>query len=123
MGDEMLTSKEMAEIAVKALDDKKAQDIKVLATKDLTVLADYFIICTATSSTHIKTLSDEVEKQLEEHGETSLRREGYRDGGWVLVDFGCLVIHLFTKEVREFYSLERLWSDAPELDISPLITE
>ncbi len=123
MGDEMLTSKEMAEIAVKALDDKKAQDIKVLATKDLTVLADYFIICTATSSTHIKTLSDEVEKQLEEHGETSLRREGYRDGGWVLVDFGCLVIHLFTKEVREFYSLERLWSDAPELDISSLITE
>ena len=119
----MLTSKEMAKIAVKALDDKKAQNIKVLATKDLTVLADYFIICTATSSTHIKTLSDEVEKQLEEHGETSLHREGYRDGGWVLVDFGCIVVHLFTKEVREFYSLERLWSDAPELDISSLITE
>ena len=122
-GEKMLTSKEMAKIAVKALDDKKAQNIKVLATKDLTVLADYFIICTATSSTHIKTLSDEVEKQLEEHGETSLHREGYRDGGWVLVDFGCLVVHLFTKEVREFYSLERLWSDAPELDISSLITE
>lgn len=123
MGDEMITSKEMAEIAVKALDGKKAQNIKVLATKDLTVLADYFIICTATSSTHIKTLSDEVEKQLEEHGEVSLRREGYRDGGWVLIDFGCLVVHLFTKEVREFYSLERLWSDAPELDVSSLISE
>ena len=119
----MITSKEMAALAVKALDDKKGRNIKVLITKDLTVLADYFIICTATSSTHIKTLSDEVEKILEENGEVSLRREGYRDGGWVLVDFGCVVVHLFTKEVRDFYALERLWGDAPEMDISSLITE
>lgn len=119
----MITSKEMAEIAVKALDDKKGRNIKVLKTKDLTVLADYFIICTATSSTHIKTLSDEVERLLEENGEVSLRREGYRDGGWVIVDFGCVVVHLFTKEVREFYALERLWGDAQEMDIGAIIIE
>ncbi len=119
----MLTPKEIAEAVVKALDSKKAKDIKVLETKDLTVLADYFVICTAGSTTQIKTLSDEVEKQLTELGEPALRREGYRAGGWVLVDFGCVIVHLFLQEIREFYSLERLWGDAAELDISGLLTE
>ena len=119
----MLTPREVAEAAVKALDAKKAKDIKVLETKDLTVLADYFVICTAGSTTQIKALSDEVEKELTELGEPPVRREGYRSGGWVLVDFGGVVVHLFLKEIREFYSLERLWSDATELDISGLITE
>ncbi len=104
----MLTPLEIAKKAVQVLDAKKATDIKLLATGDITVLADYFIICTANSTTHIKTLSDEVEKALEELGEPAIRSEGYRSGGWVLVDFGCLVIHLFLKETREFYSLERL---------------
>ena len=119
----MLTPKEMAELAVRALDAKKAQDIRLLETRNVTVLADYFLICTANSSTHIKTLSDEVSKVLEEQGERTLRTEGYRNGGWVLVDFGCLVVHLFTAEVRKFYNLERLWADAPVVDISGLLTE
>ena len=119
----MLTSLEMAELAIKALDSKKAKDIKLLETTNLTVLADYFIICTAASTTQIKTLSDEVDKILKEQGEPPLRTEGYRAGGWVLVDFGCIVVHLFLKDIREFYSLERLWADARELDISNLITE
>ena len=119
----MLTPKEIAEASVKALDSKKARDIKVLETKGLTVLADYFVICTAGSTTQIKTLSDELEKQLTELGEPPIRREGYRAGGWVLVDFGCVIVHLFLKEIREFYSLERLWADAAELDISGLLTE
>jgi ribosome-associated protein len=113
----------MAELAVKALDSKKAKDIKLLQTTDITVLADYFIICTAGSATQIKTLSDEVDRVLTEQGEPSIRVEGYRNGGWGLVDFGCLIVHIFLQEIREFYDLERLWSDATDVDISNLITE
>ena len=108
----MLSPREVAKYTVEALDAKLARDIKVLKTEDLTVLANYFVICTATSTTHIKTLSDEVEKVLEENGETARRKEGYRAGGWVLLDFGCVVVHLFLEEIREFYNLERLWGDA-----------
>ena len=119
----MLTPLEVAKTAVRALDAKKAVDIKLLETKDLTVLAEYFIICTAMSTTHIKTLSDEVQKVLEENGEKTLRTEGLRSGGWILVDFGCVVVHLFLKDVREFYSLERLWVDAKTVDIEEIIQE
>ncbi|MDR0904751.1 MAG: ribosome silencing factor [Oscillospiraceae bacterium] len=118
-----MTPAEMAEIAVRALDSKKAQDIKVLKTRDLTVLADYFIICTATSTTQIKTLADEAEKALRDRGEDIPRTEGYRSGGWVLVDFGAVVIHLFLKDLREFYNLERLWGDAETVDIKEWVTE
>ena len=119
----MLTSLEMVHEAVRALDAKKGKDIKVLTIGDVTVVADYFVICTAGSTTQIKTLSDEVQKKLAEQGEEPLHVEGYRSGGWLLVDYGCIVVHLFLKETREFYNLERLWSDAPEVDVSGLITE
>ena len=118
----MLTPKEIAGLVVNALDNKKAQDIKLLRTRDITILADYFVICTANSTTQLKTLSDEVEISLKEKGETPLRREGHRSGGWVLVDFGCVVVHLFLRESREFYTLERLWSDAEDIDVSALIS-
>ena len=118
----MLTSIEIAGFVVKALDNKKAQEIKLLRTREITILADYFVICTANSTTQLKTLSDEVEKVLKENGEAPLRREGHRNGGWVLIDVGCVVVHLFLKETREFYTLERLWSDAEDVDISTLIT-
>ncbi|MGE4483998.1 MAG: ribosome silencing factor [Oscillospiraceae bacterium] len=118
----MMTPLEMAEIAVKALDSKKAKDIKMLKTKDITILADYFVICTASSTTQIKTLSDEVSKTLSEKGEPPIRSEGYRDGGWILVDFGCLIVHIFLDDIRKFYSLERLWNDAPVMDIEKLLT-
>jgi len=119
----MLTPKEIADIAIRALDDKKAQEIKLLRTYDVTILADYFIICTASSTTHMKTLSDEVEKALKEAGEAPLRTEGHRNGGWVLLDFACVIVHLFLKETREFYTLERLWSDAEDVDIKDIINE
>ena len=120
----MLTSAEIAAIAAKALDDKKARDIKVLKTDKQTVLADYFVICNGTSSTHIKALVDEVDKQLSEAGEPPIRREGLRSDIWVLMDFGCVIVHVFTDEARKFYNLERLWSDAEEALIpsAPLIT-
>ena len=112
----MLTPREIADLAAEALDDKKGRDIVLLRTTDVTVLADYFLICTAGSSTHIKTLSDEVERVLEERGERPLRVEGRRSGGWVLIDFGCVVVHLFLSEAREFYTLERLWGDAEKVE-------
>jgi len=114
----MLSPKEVAQLAVKALDSKSAKDLKVLKIEALSTLANYFVICTATSTTHIKTLADEVEHVLEEHAEPPRHREGYRGGGWVLIDFGCVVVHLFTQEIREFYNLERLWGDAEEVTLS-----
>ena len=118
----MLTPNEVAEFVVSALDSKKARNIKLLRTSEITILADYFVICTAGSTTQLKTLSDEVEKALKSHGETPLRREGHRSGGWVLIDFGCVVVHLFLQEERDFYTLERLWGDAEDVDISRLIS-
>ena len=114
----MLSPIEIAEFAITALDSKKARDITLLRTRDVTILADYFVICTATSTTHLKTLTDEVEKILKDNGEYPLRREGRRNGGWLLLDFACVVVHLFLKDTRDFYSLERLWSDAENIDIS-----
>lgn len=119
----MMTPAELMKMIVKTLDSKKAQDIKVLKTEELTILADYFVICTATSSTHIKTLSEETDKVLSENGEAPLRTEGYRGGGWTLVDFGSVIVHVFTDEVRKFYGLERLWADAEQVDISALVTQ
>ena len=117
----MLTPNEIAGLIVNALDGKKAQDIKLLRTTDVTILADYFVICTASSTTQLKTLSDEIEKILKDKGETPRRREGHRSGGWILIDFSCVVAHLFLKESREFYTLERLWGDAEDIDISKMI--
>ena len=118
----MLSPEQIAAIAAHALNDKKAKDVKVLKTAEQTVLADYFVICTAASTTQIKTLADEVETVLEAHGENKLHREGYRSGGWVLIDFGCVVVHIFMEEARQFYNLERLWADAEEIDLSALLS-
>ncbi len=117
----MLTPKEVMEECIKALVEKKAKNIEVLRTSDLTVVADYFVMCTASSSTHIKSLTDEVERHMEERDERHLSREGYRSGGWVLLDYGCVILHIFVEETREFYALERLWSDAESIDVSSLI--
>jgi len=117
----MLNPNEIARLAVNALDSKKAKDIKLLRTREITILADYFVICTANSTTQLKTLADEVEKTLKENGEMPLKREGHRSGGWVLIDFGCVIVHLFLKDMRDFYTLERLWSDAEDIDISSII--
>ena len=117
----ILTPKEIAGYAVNALDSKKARDIKLLRTTDVTILADYFVICTANSTTQLRTLSDEVEIILKENGENPLRREGGRSGGWTLIDFGSVIVHIFLEEAREFYTLERLWGDAEDIDITDMI--
>ena len=108
----MRTAKEVALAAAQALDAKKGIDLRLLEITDLSVLADYFLICTGSSNTHVKTLCDAAEAALDTLGEPVLRREGHRSGTWVLLDFGCLVVHVFTNETRKFYDLERLWNDA-----------
>ena len=114
-----MTPKELAIIAARALDEKKGKEISAIEITDLTTLADYFVIATGTSNTQINALCGAVEKALkEEAGEAPLHREGHRDGTWVLLDYGCLVVHVFNSEAREFYGLERLWSDGKPLDIA-----
>lgn len=118
----MKTSKELALLAAKALSDKKARGVQALEIADLTTLADYFVIATGTSSTQINALVDNVEKVLSEEAEENpLHREGYRDGTWVLLDYGCIAVHVFSPEAREFYGLERLWRDGTALDISGVV--
>ena len=120
----MKSTKEIALRAAKALDDKKGIGIKLLEVADVTSIADHFLICTGSSNTHVKTLCDSVEAVVQDElGETLLHREGQRGGTWVLLDFGCLVVHVFTEEAREFYSLERLWADAEQVDIRDIVTE
>ena len=116
-----MTPKELALAAAKALDSKKGQDIKVLETGHLTTLADYFVICTATSTTQVKALADTCEKMLKDLGEAPHHVEGHREGGWILLDFSAVVVHVFMDETRKFYGLERLWSDATEVDISDIV--
>ena len=117
----MLSAKEVAVQVTKALDEKKGMDIKLLRINDVSSLADYFIICTGTSNTHVKTLCDYAEYTLEQLGEPMLGREGHRGNSWELLDFGSVVVHVFTNEAREFYSLERLWADAEQIDLSDII--
>ena len=117
----MLPSRELAEIAVKALDSKKGKEIRLIRIDKITTLAEYFVICTGTSNTQINALCDAVEKELTEKGEEPLHREGYRGGTWVLLDYGCVVVHVFNNEARKFYSLEHLWADGEEVDLSAIL--
>ena len=117
----MIPARELAEIAIKALDSKKGKDIKLIRIDKITTLAEYFVICTGTSNTQINALCDAVEKELTEKGEEPLHREGYRGGTWVLLDYGCVVVHVFNDEARKFYSLEHLWADGEEVDLSAIL--
>ena len=119
----MLNPKEIAYEVTKALDAKKGLDIKLLRIDRVSSLADYFLICTGTSNTHVKTLCDYAEYTLEQLGEKMLGREGHRGNTWELLDYGSLVVHVFTEEAREFYSLERLWADAEQVDLKDIIIE
>ena len=117
----MMSAKKVAYEVTKALDDKKGIDIKLLKIDKVSSLADYFLICTGTSNTHVRTLCDYAEYTLEQLGEPMLGREGHRGNSWELLDFGSIVVHVFTEEAREFYALERLWADAEEINISDVI--
>ena len=117
-----MDSMKIIEIAVKALDSKKAKDIDAIKIGDLTIIADYFLIASGTSSTQVKALADEVEFKLSEAGVEPDHIEG-RATGWILLDYGSVVVHVFHEETRHFYDLERHWSDGEHVDISGMLTE
>ena len=117
-----MTPKELAIIAAKALDEKKGKEISAIEITEITTLADYFVICTATSNTQVKAMSDACEEAAEKNGERAHHIEGHRGGTWLLMDFSAVVVHVFTDEARKFYDLERLWSDAEEIDIGEILT-
>ncbi|MDE7121933.1 MAG: ribosome silencing factor [Oscillospiraceae bacterium] len=110
-------------MAVKALDAKRAEDIRVLKVTDLTILGDYFIIANGNSTTHTKTLAEEAEFQLSQHGAEPHHTEGMNGSNWYILDYTDVIIHVFYQETREFYRLEQLWADAEQIDISDWITE
>ena len=120
----MKTPKELALLAAKALSDKKGKEIRVLEIAELTTLADYFVLATGSSNTQLNALVDNVEQVLTEAaGEEPLHREGYRGGTWVLLDYGCIAIHVFNQEAREFYGLERLWQDGKPVDLTGVVDD
>lgn len=117
-----MTQQEALETIVKALDSKRAEDIQVLHVEDLTILGDYFIIANGTSTTHTRTLADEVEYQMTQKGREPGHREGRGNGSnWVVLDYADIIVHIFYKETRDFYQLERLWADGEQVDISQWI--
>lgn len=117
-----METKTLVEKIVKVLDEKKAEDIKVIKISELTVLADYFIIANGTSNTHVRSLAEEVEDVLSKEGTQARNIEG-RSTGWILLDYNDVVVHVFTPHDRDYYNLERLWQDADFVDISGIITE
>ena len=118
---EKLEQKQMLEIIIKALDSKRAENIRLIGIKDLTIIADYFVIANGTSNTQTKALADEVEFQLKQKGIEPERTEGYQGANWIVLDYGSIMVHVFYKETRDHYNLERLWQDGEQIDISEYI--
>lgn len=113
-------SRKMARIAWNALNDKKGEDIKIIDITGISVLADYFIIANGTSDSQVNALVDNVEEELHKAGYSLKQREGQASGSWVLLDFGDIIVHVFDKENRLFYDLERIWKDGKITDIVDL---
>ena len=112
----MKSSLEIAKISQLALEDKMGQDIRVLDLQGLSNIADYFVIANGNNTNHLRALADEVEQKLSEAGEKPHHSEGYSGGTWILLDYGNVLIHLFNKEQREFYDLDKVWSHAKTID-------
>ena len=105
-------SKALAEAIAYVLDEKKGHEIKMLFVEDKTILADYFVICTGHSNTQVKALADEVEFKIGQRGVKPIHFEGRDNGSWALIDFGTVIVHIFDRAARDFYNLDKLWSDA-----------
>ncbi|MEG1687350.1 MAG: ribosome silencing factor [Angelakisella sp.] len=118
-----LTSEQLVERIVKILDSKQALDITALQIKELTTIGDYFVVAAGNSNTQVKALASEVEDQLSKLGIEPKRVEGTQSALWILMDYYDVIVHIFYKETREFYSIERLWNDAPRLDIEKILKE
>lgn len=106
-----MTSKELAKLAVKALDDKKGEDISIIDISEVSVVADYFIIAGGSNRSQIQAMADNVDEIIGKNGGNLRQIEGYDAGNWVLLDFSDVIVHIFDKENRLFYDLERIWRD------------
>lgn len=113
-------SKEMARIACAALDDKKAEDLKVINIGEVSVLADYFIIASGNNRSQVQALADNVEEELGKAGHSPKQIEGYSTANWILLDYGDIIIHIFDTENRLFYDLERIWRDGKSVSVEEL---
>lgn len=118
-----MVQQEKLETIIKALDSKRGENVQVLRIRDLTILGDYFVIVNGTSNTHTKTLADEVEFRLSQGGVEPLRREADTGNTWIILDYGDILIHVFCKEARDTYQLEKLWADGTPVDISEFIVK
>lgn len=112
-----MESKELADIVVNLIQSKKGYDITILDLRDLSAVADYFIICSGDANVHVKAIADEIDKMLRKNGIKCYHKEGYNSLNWVLLDYFDVVVHVFRKESREFYNLEKLWGDAKTINI------
>ena len=115
--------KKMAGLAIEALEDKKAEDIRVIDISEVSVLADYFLIASGKNRNQLQALADEVEEKLGRAGYPMKQSEGYDSANWILLDFGDIIIHLFDQENRLFYDLERIWRDGKQIDPESLLSE
>ncbi|MBQ9747032.1 MAG: ribosome silencing factor [Clostridia bacterium] len=113
----------LAEEIVKILDANKAGQLKLLRVNDQTVMTDYFVICTGNSNTHIKSLSGEVEFKLGEKGVSPAGIDGYESGIWIVMDYGTVMVHIFNREQRDFFKLEKLWADAEDISLESIVTD
>ncbi|MBR6872240.1 MAG: ribosome silencing factor [Ruminococcus sp.] len=118
-----LEEKKILEVIIKALDSKRAEKIQLIGIKDLTIIADYFVIASGTSNTQTKALADEVEFRLKQEGVEPVRTEGYQGANWIVLDYGNIMVHVFYEETRDYYKLERLWQDGEQIDISEYIVK
>ena len=116
-----MNSYDQAVMAAKAISSKKGLDIQVIEIGDISVLADYMVIATGTSSTHVKALADEVEYKLDEAGISVSHIEGYRSNSWILLDYVDVIVNVFSDEASEFYDLDRLWQDGKPVDLTGII--
>lgn len=107
-----MASKELALLAAKAIEDKKGWQVTILQLKDISLITDYFVLANGNSRIQTQAIADNVEEELEKNGFRPLRREGYLEGRWILLDYGFIIVHIFQEEERKFYNLERLWGDA-----------
>ncbi len=116
-----MEAKEILKVAANALNDKKAINLSALKVDDLTVITEYFLLASATSSTHVRALADEVEFKLSQAGAAVHHIEG-KSTGWILLDYGSVIIHVFSREAREFYNLDKMWNDAKAVALDEILT-
>ena len=131
MADRDTTMMENLKVIVKAMEDKKAYNIEILDIKDISPIADYFVICSASNLRQTRTIADEVDEKMAEHNVKAVKvddedlfgnplREGYDTGKWILLDFNGIVVHIFSEDERDYYNFDKIWSDAKTLDLKTL---